>query len=341
MPKWRATLFRTILGLVFMVSGSASASESLLCAKLVTLDRLPGHARRLLDPGVSTAARKHYLSDIRDVSVWLGNDAADMITARNQAAITRTMTIHRHIFDLIDAGNFTAAGALVRSRDLRHIDTWVEAELRAHHCAEPADVDHAKADADLDRLATVPDTASRPSENSAPSASRAATAAPHLEIPAALIWGLLFLLIGLAAVMAGARIYLDRRGAARFSCYISGAMRGPLYCEPTEIFDLSETGCKLRLHDGIDLEKPLTVFFDTWSLSAKSIWSNRHYAGLRFDRRLTPDQLRGILQKSRMNAETDGPPIPSLPCHSPICRETCVEHRQLREGRAKLSSLGP
>lgn len=144
-------------------------------------------------------------------------------------------------------------------------------------------------------------------------------------------------LAGLLHLLARHRF---KRGSRRHVCNLRGALEGHLYCEPTVLIDLSGSGCKLRLNAPFTPDRPVLVHVGTRSLPARPRWANAHYAGLRFDRRLTEAELRDILATAEPAADPDGPPVPALPCHSASCRDSCARYRRIGQIRAGAVPAG-
>lgn len=311
----------------------AQAYEDPLCDGLRLLDRLPGHARRLVETRERASARSAYLMDIERASMRFDRGASRAIPAEMAAAAWQALWLHRRLLTLTDAGNVVSASHLIESADWRRIGDWVEAQLRLFDC--DGTVAPERPDA------APPVIAAPPLPNGiAESSHRQTDAAMHrLQVPAVRAGGLLALLSAIAAVVAGADLFVrsrDRRDSIRFNCYISGAMQGHLYCEATEVLDISRTGCKLRLHDRLAPERPLTLFLGHRTIRARAIWSNAHYAGLKFDERLTAAQLRDILDHAGRHGGGADPPVPALPCHDATCRTTCQPYRMMQQEKAGI-----
>jgi hypothetical protein len=144
----------------------------------------------------------------------------------------------------------------------------------------------------------------------------------------------------LVAVLVGTAwvgFWRNQRRSQRYHCFISGAMQGDLYCEATELLDISRSGCKLRLHAQIDPKKPVTLFMGNWTIHARTVWSNSHYAAVKFDTALTPSQLRNIFEYQNKPRDGNGPLVPSLSCHDTTCRATCLNYKMMQRQKARMS----
>lgn len=139
-------------------------------------------------------------------------------------------------------------------------------------------------------------------------------------------------LIGLFRLAGRMRL---RRHNRRHVCNVPGVLEGHLYCEETMLLDLSRSGCKLRLNDSFAPDRPVLVHVGRRTIPAFPKWSNAHYAGLRFNRRLTEVELSAILAEAGCPQEEGAPPVPALPCHSATCRESCTRYRQMQQLKAQ------
>lgn len=334
MKQWLARFSQTLLLMFCMVPDPVFSSENPLCDNLLLLDRLPGHAQRLLDPRSSTSARSTYLTDIERASVWPGPGASGALPSEFMATMDQAIGLHRRFLDLIDAGSVAMGRDLIASRDWRRLDALVDEQLHLHRCSGT------RAGTRPDTISTVGSMPTLSAAMPARPLGQAGSAAYQLKILAIPTWGLLALVLTIGVALAGVCLFLSRREAPRFSCFITGAMQGHLYCEATQIYDMSRTGCKLRLYDGFAPKRPLTLFFGHWAIPAKAVWSNRHYAGLRFEQRLTPVQLRDILDQGDRSIDSNGPAVPSLPCHDGACREICPKYKMMQDERAGIRDAG-
>ena len=333
MHRWLARFAQTLLLVSCLGVQPASAHETPLCDGLHLLERLPGHARRLVVAPGPASARSAYLTDIERASIRFDRGASDAIPAEMAEAGRQAVWLHRRLLTLTDAGNVVSANHLIESRDWRRIGDRVEEQLRLLHCDETVALEHPDG-------APAGIAAPLPPNGIAASSHRQTDGAVHrLQDPAVQAGGLLSLLSAIAAVVVGADLLVrrrDRRESLRFSCYISGAMQGHLYCEATEVLDISRTGCKLRLHDRLAPERPLTLFLGHRTIRARAIWSNTHYAGLKFDERLTAAQLRDILDHAGRHDNGIDPPVPALPCHDGTCRTTCLKYKIAQQEKARI-----
>lgn len=125
-----------------------------------------------------------------------------------------------------------------------------------------------------------------------------------------------------------------RRGSRRHVCNVPGALEGHLYCEGTVLLDLSRSGCKLRLNDSFTPEGPVLVHVGNRTIPARAKWSNAHYAGLRFDQKLTEAELNDILSQANRTQDANEPPVPALPCHSRTCRDSCMRYLEMQRLKA-------
>lgn len=337
LTHWLARSAQALLMMFWLVPDLAAASADPLCNQLLLLDRLPGHARRLLAPSPLASVRSAYLADIERASTWPDTSSSGARLQDEAVMVEKAVALHRRFLSLTETAGAASGGYLIESLDWHRVDAWVDKQMRLRNCAGPS------TSKPPDAAPKVVKSHSSPADTGASSLSQAALAGHNLKVPAFLTGELLVRLLVAGAILAGACLLVrwrERRESPRHFCFISGALQSHLYCEATEIVDISQIGCKLRLYDRLIPDRPLTLFFGNFRIQATAIWSNSHYAGLRFETRLTPTQLRDILELTGQQVDTGGPPVPSLPCHRENCQATCTEYKLMQEGRAGMRKAG-
>lgn len=326
MPRWLARLAHTLVLMSCLGWQPAEALGTALCDGLLLLDRLPGEARRLLDDRAPASERAAYLAAIERASLRFDPGSPDALPSDLAAGVRQIVWLHRRFLDLTDAGNIASASHLIESSDWHRIEAWLGDQLRLADC-------DASARSGGPDIAPAGVAAPHPPNRVAHSPRRQTDpASQRLQTPAIPAQGPLVLLFAIAAVVVAAFLLhrrRDQRDCVRVNCFISGALQGHLYCEATEILDISRKGCKLRLHDRLAPERPLTLFLGERKVPARTVWSNRHYAGVRFDNALTATELRDILDRSAL-PPGGGPPVPALPCHDANCRAQCENYMRIR-----------
>lgn len=331
MNDWLSRLARMLLFGLSLVPQPAPAAEDPFCDYLLLLDRLPGHARRLLAPRFPPSAMSAYQADLARVAGWL--DQARLAAVTEGDAVGRAMDLHRHFLGLIKGGDVATASRLIGSQGWRLVDAWVNDQMRLRDCIAVPPYRHPKA------AQTLPDVPPVLKDGPVAAPSRDWVAVIWMQDTLPFTVGLVGLLAAAGTVAGGGWLLFHRffrREAVRLPCFITGALQGHLYCEATEIVDISRLGCKLRLHDQLDPDRPLTLFFGNVTIEARAIWSNSHYAGLQFAEALTPARLRGILDQDGRPPDGNGPPVPSLPCHDKTCRSVCLKYRVMQDEKNRM-----
>lgn len=311
---------------------SAQARETALCDGLLMLDRLPRKARALLDPHAPTDARSAYVSAIEGATLRFGLHGPEALPSELAAEARRILSLHLRFLDLTDAGNLAAASHLAASPEWHRIEASMDDRLRL------ADCDARALSGGTDPAAAAaphpPDGIAQPPDHLTDRAQGLQTPALPAGWPSVL--GVLIAVAVVAALLLN--LHRDQRKSLRVNCFLSGALQGHLYCEATEVLDISRKGCKLRLHDSLAPERPLTLYLGQRKVAARTVWCNRHYAGVRFDKALTAAELREILDHSAR--PPSGLPVPALPCHHATCRTECENYRTMQGLKAR-SADGP
>lgn len=114
--------------------------------------------------------------------------------------------------------------------------------------------------------------------------------------------GLLLLLFAVAAVLAGRLRRGDlsgllpwRRSLRRHVCDLPVRIVAGPAAEGTRLRDVSRRGCMVERRLDLAARARVTLDLGVAAREGRVIWTNRHYAGIRFDRDLGRDELAALL----------------------------------------------
>lgn len=229
--------------------------------------------------------------------------------------------------DLMRQADRAALQDLLASERWRDRRDWIATRIRTLACNPRQGVENPSATQIQQALSPIRGPAAEPV-----SARRMAAFTPDLST----------LTIVLALVAAGAALAClraaltpripDRRRGRRHPCFILGALRGANYCEPVTVLDISRSGCKLRLNAPLDCIN-VTLFIERIALPAQIVWSNSLFAGVKFRNSLEKAALVRLLDHDRMTRHDGTRQLPSPPCRTAECPQSCVLFRTTGMGR--------
>jgi len=313
-----------------------AAGGMTLCDSLRAIDHVARQAREAAVPEATPAVRLRYRRDLARLATELAAHDAWAPPAPVRVAAGEALALQRAVASRLAAGDSAAAAAVIASPAWRRSESGIALLARAHGCVAPRAAERGAAERGVaERGAAERGAADRgaPAQDAGGSPAAAWAAAA----PGRGVMGGVAPVLGLAVVAVVAALLAWRRRAGAeplASCFVAGALQGRDYCEGAELVELSRSGCKLRLHERLTPGQPLSVFVGRWRIAARTVWTNAHYAGLRFDRRLSPAHLRAIMQQPKRRPRDSGPMVPSLPCHTETCRQRCPPYLAAQRRKA-------
>ncbi|WP_146183995.1 hypothetical protein [Aliiroseovarius pelagivivens] len=156
-----------------------------------------------------------------------------------------------------------------------------------------------------------------------PGAEQADVGMPALSDPMVLGGGALGLLAVMAAILA--RLALHGRGK-REVCNTPVLVSINDRCTMTRIVDINRNGMKIEAASIHEQDDWVDLYFCGHNCRGKIKWKNEYFAGVRFQKRISPTAVTDILEKSQSSLEESGLGMNATPCFSLGCHEGCGKH---------------
>ena len=322
-----------VIAVLLALSGpeQALARDSRECELLDKLQHLQSLNQRSVRKDGSPGAQTAYQQALRRLQSTLRTGGYPVSL---QQIAENSVRLHMRVLAMRASGNTEGAAVQLQSAQWLANQRQITREIGVYACQPKPTI--LKPDAKL----TVPGNRKVAVTQPASTGDAPGTSTqPVLKTPT--LAGTIGLLAFMLAAGIGAAWFLLRRArrqkrrAIRHTCFIPAAMQAPLLCEGSEILDISRIGCKLRLRDVLDPTKPIDLFVGSLKIAATPKWANTHYVGVAFDTPLTEKQLEKLLTLSGATGGGSGSLVPSLPCHTENCRQTCPKYQQMQVEKAR------